>query len=384
MKFTIIASHPNLCTGYAKIGTQIANELIKKHDVYYLGFQNTQPDSINREINEKIKVYDLYDLDKESLQGFGDNAIVPCLKEIEPDIIIIYNDHSVCSSVLKIIKDVECKKWCYLDLVYEYQYFDNINFISKTCDKILAFSDSWKKHLEDFYEIPKEKLITLHHGIKKIESSLTRKDLGLKEDDFVILSLNRNDSRKNIDLVLNPFLNYYKLCKNRDKLYLFINCRLNTGIDIINVLKIFCKILELDFPTVQKHIITPRVVGRVTDDYIHGLYRITDAGISITSGEGFGLTVIEQLQYDKPVICSRLPIFEEILGKDYPFFVDPVTSGFSYDNLGGIKKYFRLQDCVEMLQRVCFMDYSINYSNKLTNKYKWEKLIPELLEKINA
>jgi hypothetical protein len=110
------------------------------------------------------------------------------------------------------------------------------------------------------------------------------------------------------------------------------------------------------------------------------LYNCCDAGISITSGEGFGLTVIEHLLYNKPVICSRLPVFEELLGKDYPFFINPVSSGYSYDNLGGIKKYFSVQDCVEMLNKVCFMNHQII----IQNKYIWKNLIKDLLISINA
>ena len=359
--------------------------MVQKHEVSYLGFQNTQSDSINRKIDNRVKVYDLYDLDKESLRGFGDKAIVRCLKLAKPDIVIIYNDHGVCSCVLKIIKEIDCQKWCYLDLVYEYQYIDNIDFINKECDKVLAFSDSWKKHLKEFYEIPEEKLSTLYHGVERVSSNLTRENLGFKEDDFILLSLNRNDSRKNIDLVLYTFLYYYKFCEKRDKLFLFINCNLNAGIDIVNVVKIFCRMLQLDFDTARNHIHIPPTSGRVTDEYIHGLYKISSAGISITSGEGFGLTVVEHLLYDKPIICSRIPIFEEILGKDYPFFVDPVTSGFSYDNLGGIKKYFKVEDCINMLEKIHQLEkiISIDYSKKIEEKYSWDKLIQELLEHIN-
>jgi glycosyltransferase involved in cell wall biosynthesis len=375
MKFALIASHPNLSTGYGKIASSICNELVEKHDVIYLGFQNFNNFDIHRTINDKIRVYDLYKLDPDSSGGFGDKAIVPILKEENPDIVIIYNDHGVCSAVLKIITEINCKKWCYLDLVYEYQYSENIHFIRDNCDKILTFTNSWKNHLNNIYDIPLQKMYTLYHGVTQVPTTLTKQKLGFKEDDLVILSLNRNDSRKNLDIVILSFLIYFKTCQFKDSLYLFINCHLNAGIKINEYLKIMCKSLELDYLQVQQHIRVPQNIGFVTDEYINSLYKCCDVGISITSGEGFGLTVIEHLLYKKPVICSRIPVFEELLGKDYPFFIDPVASGYSYEDLGGIKKYFSVQDCVKMLNKVCFMNYDIT----IKNKYSWKTLINDLL-----
>jgi len=375
MKFALIASHPNLSTGYGKIATSICNELVKKNEVVYLGFQNFNNLNIHRTIDEKIKLYDLYKMDPDSASGFGDKAILPILRLETPDVVIIYNDHGVCSAVLKIISEIKCKKWCYLDLVYEYQYSENIHFIRDNCDKILTFTDSWKTHLNEIYDVPLEKMYTLYHGVSQISPTLTKEQLGFKKDDVVILSLNRNDSRKNLDIVILSFLIYFKTCPMKESLYLFVNCHLNSGINIVEYLKIMCKRLDLDYLYITNHIKTPPNVGFVTDEYINSLYKWCDVGISITSGEGFGLTVIEHLLYNKPVICSRIPVFEELLGKDYPFFIDPVSHGYSYDNLGGIKKYFNVKDCVEMLSRVCFMNHKIS----IKNKYSWDTLISDLL-----
>ena len=374
MKLAIIATHPNIGTGYANIASSISNELVKYVEVIYLGFQNTSSSiDIERNLNNSIKVFDLFKLDPNSVSGFGDNAILPILYIEKPDVIIIYNDHGVTSAVLKIIKNYNCKKWCYLDLVYEYQYPENINYIRDNCDLILTFTDSWKQHLNKVYSIPENKMYTLYHGVKKLTPSLTRKELGFKNDDYIILSLNRNDSRKNLDLVISSFLIYYKKCTQKDSLYLFMNCQMNTGLNIIEYIKLMCSTLDLNFEEVQNHIRTPPNSGFVTDNYIHSLYKECDAGISITSGEGFGLTVIEHIQYNKPVICSRIPVFEELLGKKYPFFVNPVTNGFSYCNIGGVKQYYKVEDCVEMLEKVCFKVKT--FPNTLQVNLKWEDIV---------
>lgn len=380
MKFALIASHPNLSTGYAKIASNMCNELCKIHDVVYLGFQNFNNSDINRKLDDKIKLYDLYKMDPESSNGFGDNAIVPALNHETPDIVIIYNDHQVCSTVLKLIKNIKSKKFCYLDLVYEYQHSQNIEFIRDNCDKILTFTDSWKIHLNEKYQVPMEQMYTLYHGINKISPTLTREQLGFKEDDYIILSLNRNDRRKNLDIVILAFLKYFSTCTNKDSLYLFINCHLTTYLNIVEFIILMCKVLNLDYSYVSKHIIIPHKVGFVTDEYISSLYHCCDLGISITSGEGFGLTVIEHLLHNKPVICSRIPVFEELLGTDYPFFIDPVGEEYSVDNLGGFKKHFNVEDCVEMLNKTCF----INHNIQIENKYSWDSIIENFLININV
>jgi glycosyltransferase involved in cell wall biosynthesis len=380
LKFALIASHPNLSTGYAKIGTHIANELTKYFDVIYLGFQNTSNENINRDVNNNVKIYDLYNLDKDSIMGFGDKAILPILQLEKPEFVIIYNDHGVCSSVLKLIEEYKCKKFCYIDFVFEYQYIPNIDFIKKN-SKLIAFSESWKKHLIDFYGC--KDVIKMYHGVKSYPEIISKEELGFKKDDFVILSMNRNDSRKNIDLVIYTFLNFYKKVNNPN-VYLFINCLLETGLLIVEYIKICCRRLELDENIIlNEKIKIPVDCGHATDEYIHALYRHCNVGISITSGEGFGLTVIEQLLYNKPVICSRLKIFEELISNDYPYFIDPVTEGYSYDNLGGIKYYFKMEDFLVKLEEIYHKNPSVDYSTIISEKFNWSNIIKEFVDEIS-
>lgn len=61
--------------------------------------------------------------------------------------------------------------------------------------------------------------------------------------------------------------------------------------------------------------------GAVTDEELHELYRDCAGVILLSRGEGFGLPVLEALAYGQPVICTDLPVFRELLGDDYPFFI---------------------------------------------------------------
>lgn len=51
------------------------------------------------------------------------------------------------------------------------------------------------------------------------------------------------------------------------------------------------------------------------------IYKSYNATILLSDYEGFGLPVIESQAYSRPVICSKIPVFEEILG-DTAIFMD--------------------------------------------------------------
>ena len=66
-----------------------------------------------------------------------------------------------------------------------YQYLSNMEYIRDNADLLVAFTDSWKNHLEDFYEIPSSQLVKIYHGINTIEDTeFTRKDF-ISRNDFI-------------------------------------------------------------------------------------------------------------------------------------------------------------------------------------------------------
>lgn len=51
-----------------------------------------------------------------------------------------------------------------------------------------------------------------------------------------------------------------------------------------------------------------------TDEEINHLYENASALLFISKGEGFGLPIIEAANYDIPIICSNIPVLQEIAG----------------------------------------------------------------------
>ena len=50
---------------------------------------------------------------------------------------------------------------------------------------------------------------------------------------------------------------------------------------------------------------------------IESAYLSFDVFVLSSRYEGFGLVILEAISFGLPVLCSRIPVFEEILGKDY-------------------------------------------------------------------
>ncbi|GEP41966.1 glycosyltransferase family 4 protein [Brevifollis gellanilyticus] len=68
--------------------------------------------------------------------------------------------------------------------------------------------------------------------------------------------------------------------------------------------------------------------GALTDDDVRGLYAVADALFFPSTGEGFGLPLLEAVAHRLPVFCSALPVHEEVLGSLGHYFEseeDPKT-----------------------------------------------------------
>ena len=54
-------------------------------------------------------------------------------------------------------------------------------------------------------------------------------------------------------------------------------------------------------------------LGRVADDHLINLFRVSDLYVTPTRYEGFGLTLLEAMAGDCPVITSDIPVVDEIV-----------------------------------------------------------------------
>jgi glycosyltransferase involved in cell wall biosynthesis len=78
--------------------------------------------------------------------------------------------------------------------------------------------------------------------------------------------------------------------------------------------------------TAQRLGATPRgvylLVGRLSNHQMNELTRQTDAFVTTSVGEGFGLGIFESLRLGRPALCPRHTSLTELLPEDYRYFLD--------------------------------------------------------------
>lgn len=66
------------------------------------------------------------------------------------------------------------------------------------------------------------------------------------------------------------------------------------------------------------------LTGSVTIQELHRLYNLCDTVINISFCEGFGRSNLEAMYFDKPLVCSDLEVFKELVG-EYAIYCDPYS-----------------------------------------------------------
>lgn len=82
------------------------------------------------------------------------------------------------------------------------------------------------------------------------------------------------------------------------------------------------KDVDLIIKRINKHKSSVNFVGNVDDEQLYSLYKCATIFIQPSFYEGFGIPLIEAMSFGIPIICSDIPVFKEICGKQVRYF-DP-------------------------------------------------------------
>ncbi|MCK5347134.1 MAG: glycosyltransferase family 4 protein [Candidatus Heimdallarchaeota archaeon] len=215
-----------------------------------------------------------------------------------------------------------------LDLAY-YYYPDyltppTINFFKKwykesaqSADVLIAISESTKKDIIKYWDIPEEKIHVIHLGVsdkyfeKKPEDEIiqTKKKYLIPGNYFLFVG--ELNYRKNINTLIKGFKIFQKENKGCK---LVLAGRLQEGAygNTINTL--------IKNNGLENEILFP---GRVTMDELFCLYQGATAFVFPSLYEGFGLPVLEAMASETPVISSNTSSIPEVAG-DAAILVDPL------------------------------------------------------------
>ena len=385
-----MCTHCNQGTGYARSANKLVNHLasIPGIEVVYYAFQNYKGQEItDRFIDPRIKFIDAIEIDPDSTGGFGDKGIVPSIIKEKPDALFHYNDMNVVRDVMRLIppEHMPPKKYVYLDIVYPWQNIDTYEILkSYNFDHIWTFLDCWTQHMIDDLKFDSSKVSTMPLGIDfdnfvDIPREEAKMKAGFNSDDFIVVNMNRNSSRKVWETTIKAFLEFLRRENMNPRIKLFCGGLPfhEDGLDIGMNVRVECMKRGMDIERVCYHhvFINPKPL-HMTDTEVNNIYNAGDVGISTTRGEGFGLTPVEHLYLNRPQVVTGIPPLKETMGT-YAHFVEPklwirVGQSESHDGEGALCDY---RDFADHLQ-YCFKnpDELPNAREYLKEKYSWEHM----------
>jgi hypothetical protein len=401
MKLVIIGTHPFQTTGYSNVMFNILKELESYPQIFIdvFGIQKfTDVNDKERSVfkSGNIFIHDVNFHDKTDF-GFGTSTLKNYIEEKNPDVVMIYNDANVVDKYiqnLNLIKDKKFKIIVYLDMIYEYQNVDNINYICKNSDHIFCFTEYWLKIL-NFYNTDVKKSV-LKHGINTsklvpLNSQECKEKIGFKKTDFVFLNLNRNQTRKRLEITVIAFVKFLKLCNPNDAYIFFANLKDNKGIDVLKIFRYELKKEELNEDYYIQFLKYTAFDKLLSDTEINMIYNACDVGINTCEAEGFGLCNYEHASLGKPQIVSNLGGLRDFFNHENSLVCNPKQRIYS-DNGGDLTGDGLIVDpedvCLNMARYYQNRKLYNQHSEKLAtikDKYIWKnevKHFVEILEKL--
>lgn len=360
-----MGAHPKTGTGYARMTNKITNYLanIPGVEVVCYAFDyNKKGEIADRFVDPRIKIYDCFQISKNT-DPFAINYAASYIVKENPDVLFIYNNTVLTRLIMEAIPEslLPPMKYLYLDILYEWQDIMTYNYL-KRCkfDKIFVFSDHWKNHLVNDLGFSALRISTLtqvidFENLVETPQDVAKKELNLKPSDYLIVNMNRNVRRKGWPATISGFLEFLKRQNMNPSIKLLCGCHasnIRTGYDIQLLVRNECERLKLDVQKVlQNNMILFENPMIYTDSHIWMTYSAADLGINTAHGEGFGLTTMEHLMFNRPQIVSGIPALKDSIG-NYASVIEPDT--YLYDppneNTGGFYgciDYMKVADCIE-------------------------------------
>jgi len=323
-KVLLVGTHIQQFTGYSKVTYNIVKFLSKKPDVelHHYGFQRAKtsiPDF--RPYPANVNSFDAAAMEQPTDQGFGYKRLPEVIKQVQPDVLIIYNDSLVvCKFLEEIAKQLNAderrrlKIIIYLDQVYIGQRQMFMEMIRREASVVFAFTDRWRAVLEKQFigDAPKPRLRTLRHGysndlFSEIDRTKVRAALGIPANGFLMLNLNRNSPRKRYDLLIMAFV---ELITKYPTKPIFLLCVCDKGekggYSLFDIYVDELRSRNVSVDPFANRLMVSNADMALPDSEINNLYNAADIGVTTTEGEGFGLCQMEQMGVGIPQVVPDI------------------------------------------------------------------------------
>jgi len=407
-KFLLVGTHAHQTTGYSKVTYNIIKELRKtnKFELYHFGFQKfLGSPSDFRTYPPDVDVYDPVEVEREGKaekeMGFGFSQLVPYIRKVKPDVILIYNDAGVICQFLEKMKELspeeksKYKLIIYLDQVYITQRPEYLRRMDEDATAYFTFTDFWRTILAQ--QGIKKPIYVMRHGFdadvfKPSDRIAMRKKHNIPENLLLFLNLNRNTPRKRHDIVVQAFAHLVARNPTRPLALLCVCDKGENG--GFPIQEIFVRELSsLNIP-VQHHINKLMISQNpltYTDELVNELYCMSDVGITAAEGEGFGLCQFEAMGVGIPQVVPNIGGFKDFCTKDNSMMVDPKWRQylpFVLSSVGGVAELVSHIDLMKAAEQYVFdTDLRERHGKaamETVRKYNWADEVAKLAQVIET
>ncbi len=403
MRFVLVSTHTDQTTGYAKVSYNLLRQLgtlAPKVKVYHFGFQR-HPNRPNfRKCPEGVIQYDAAANEDPKEEGFGFNKIHEFLEMVGPDIVMIYNDPLIVYRFIESMKFERGKSpyklWVYLDQVYHGIAQPLMDKISEQADRVIAFSDHWKKVLESEYTGFSRTTIMEHavdplmfSSMSNADRSNMRNNMNIPSNGIIYLNMNRNSQRKRLDLTIQAFV--HLLQRERDRPYYLV---IATNISVqggayYDLSRVFATEIADAKLSPQKFaqrlvLIDTSPPNVLADDGVNQLYNVCDIGINTSDGEGYGLCQLEHMYTGAPQIVTDVGTYRSFLDDSVAQFVTPEFMVYQAGGmpLGSRAPLFHPMKIADAMEAVANRLPEMREAIKNYNFKSWSKVCDQWLETV--
>jgi glycosyltransferase involved in cell wall biosynthesis len=336
LKFLMVSTHAHQFTGYSKVSYNVLQVLSKLPwlSVTHYGFQkfpNVPPQY--RPYPPNIEVIDGAATEKPGTgaQGFGIAALPEVIRRKQPHVVMIYNDMSIVTKFLEEIRKSgiprNFKIWVYCDQVYTTQLQGYLDVLNRDADIVFAFTPFWKKCLKD--QGVTRPLDTLLHGFDSrqfftVPKEIVRKQIGIPNEAFVLLNINRNQPRKRYDILIMAFV---ELVVKYPTKPIFLMCVCDKGEKggwwLFEIYQRELKLRAVPIEQFGNRLMISSQDMTFKDEDVNMFYNVADVGISTADGEGWGLCQFEHMGVGVPQVVPDIGGFKEFCTTQNSVIVKP-------------------------------------------------------------